>query len=78
MQPRCKCPPNMVPTEQFSRDNIAEHLDRAGAVATFLAEVTPHLSADKNGLGLSERGARGLALLMEAVEKRISAAVDLL
>jgi hypothetical protein len=55
----------------------ADTLEGASGVTRFLAEVAPYLT-DAHGryLGLSEQGAFGLQLILEALDKTLEAAVS--
>ncbi len=53
----------------------ADILDGAAAVTRFLAEVSPALHIE-GGLGLSEKGAHGLHLILDGLEATIAAAAE--
>lgn len=53
----------------------ADILDGAAAVARFLSEMAPSLTDQGGGCGLSERGAMGLMLIMDALERTIDTAI---
>ena len=55
----------------------ADTLSRAAAVIRFLAEVTPALNSEgPDNLALSEAGAHGLLLVLDALENTINQAAD--
>jgi len=59
--------------------HAADILEGARSVTRFLAEVAPYMTDDKgNYLGLSERGAFGLQLILEALERKLGAASEAL
>ncbi len=53
----------------------ADMLEGAASVTRFLAEVSPALHIE-GGLGLSEKGAHGLFLILEGLEATIQAAAE--
>ena len=54
----------------------ADILTSASAVSRFFYEIAPHLRSEMGGCGLSEKGAYGMMLIFEALERSIDAAVD--
>ena len=52
----------------------ADILDAASSVTRFLAEMSPYMTSEKDGAGLSEKGAWCLQLILDALEKNIEAA----
>lgn len=52
----------------------ADILEGAHSVTRFLAEMSPYMTSDKDGAGLSEKGAYGLQLILDALDKNIEAA----
>lgn len=54
----------------------ADILTAASAVSRFFYDIAPHLKAENDGCTLSEKGAYGMMLIFEALERSIDAAVD--
>ncbi len=53
----------------------ADILDNAAAITSFLSDMAPHLSHDRNN-SLSENGAHGLMLILDALQQTIEAAAQ--
>lgn len=53
----------------------ADILDGAAAVARFISELAPAFTEQGGNCGLSERGAMGLMLIMDALERTIDTAI---
>ncbi|EKD38155.1 MAG: hypothetical protein ACD_75C00843G0001 [uncultured bacterium] len=62
-----------APFAYFDTGHPADILEGAAAVTRFLCDVSPHL-AEGGGGGLTEKGAYGLLLILEGLEKTIEAA----
>lgn len=55
--------------------NPADILDSAAAVTRFLADIAHTFTNQGDNPGLSERGALGLMLIMDALERTIETAI---
>ena len=53
----------------------ADILDGAAAVTRFLSDVSPGFTEEGGKRGLSERGAMGLMLIIDALERTIDTAI---
>ncbi len=54
----------------------ADILDNAAAVTRFLCDIAPAISSDNSDASLSDKGAHGLFLILESLEKSIEAAAN--
>ena len=72
--------PQLQPPFSFGDSgHAADILEGARSVTRFLAEVAPYMTDDKgHGIGLSEQGAFGLQLILEALGRTIEAAAEAL
>ncbi len=57
-------------------DNAADMLDAALCVTGFLRDIAPLLTSDGENLGLSEKGACGLMLIVENLYHTIEQAAN--
>jgi hypothetical protein len=68
-------PATQSPFRLSPNNHPADILDGAASVARFLADMAPNLTEQGGGCGLSERGAMGLMLIMDALERTIDTAI---
>ncbi len=59
----------------FATDNPLDMLDHASDVCRFLADVSPAFASDGARVGLNDKSANGLCLILLAVESTINEAV---
>lgn len=65
-----------APVFTFGADSPLDMLDCVIQVTSFLTEMAPHFAEGKSDIGLSERGAGGLTLILIAVENTVKTALD--
>lgn len=58
----------------MANQHPADLLHSASCIARFLAEIAPILSDNAISSGVSEKGAQGLCLVLDGLEKTIEAA----